>query len=80
VNEGNQGGAVSPPVPPRNFKRCHRCMWLDREDFFDRMAKETGAKAACRKCGFTSIEEPRVITEEEKTRILSGFYEEYKKL
>lgn len=44
------------------------------------MAQETGAKAACRKCGFTCIEEPRIITEEEKTRILSGFYEEYKKL
>jgi ribosomal protein L40E len=52
-----------------DFIRCRRCGDLDRRDWFM-------PRMVCRKCGCRSYVNATVVTEEEKARVASGWFED----
>lgn len=82
-NTATEERAAAPlvPVPPREFFRCKYCRFLDREDFIRQNAKNTNFLSGCRMCGNASdFIDPTWMMEEEKQKILSGWYEDYDNL
>lgn len=59
-----------------DYRRCHRCGFLDRTLFMAKRFKATGH--ACRKCGSVNVVDFfSMVSEEELERIKKGDYDHY---